>query len=228
MAHAPCRASTLAARAVGLLTGPEAEQVMADEAGAAPVGAAPEIPVSMPSPTTASAPLPASSPAPRRRARRAAPGEVVAPAADADEPLLDAANASTSLLLRLGARHAADYLSEALAPLKLHTRHYGILLTLAEQGPSSQSSLGRRLDIDRTTMVAAVDELERQGYVARKPHPDDRRANRVELTGRGRGRLVRATGAVAAAETRLLASFSAEEIQTLRGLLTRLVGQTVR
>ncbi|MCC7370778.1 MAG: MarR family transcriptional regulator [Chloroflexi bacterium] len=146
--------------------------------------------------------------------------------ADADEPTLDAANASTGLLLRLGARRAADFLAAALAPLKLHTRHYGILLTLAEQGPSSQSSLGRRLDIDRTTMVAAVDELERQGYVARKPHPDDRRANRVELTGRGRGRLVRATGAVAAAESRLLASFSAGEIQTLRDLLTRLAGHT--
>ena len=133
----------------------------------------------------------------------------------------DALTASTAFLLRQGARRAAVCLADALAPLSLHTRHYGILLMLAEDGPSSQSSLGKRLGIDRTTMVTAVDELERLGYLARKPDPNDRRANRVELTGRGRGRLVRATGAIASAEAQLLAGLSPAEVQTLRSLLTR-------
>jgi MarR family transcriptional regulator, lower aerobic nicotinate degradation pathway regulator len=129
---------------------------------------------------------------------------------------------STPILLRLAARRAADLLVAALTPLRLHPRHYGILLALAEGGPASQSALGQRLGIDRTTMVMAVDELEQLGYLARKPDPGDRRANRVELTGRGRGRLVRATGAVSAAEDRLLADLSPAEVQTLRGLLARL------
>jgi DNA-binding MarR family transcriptional regulator len=129
---------------------------------------------------------------------------------------------STPILLRLAARRAADLLAAALTPLRLHPRHYGILLALAEGGPASQSALGQRLGIDRTTMVMAVDELEQLGYLARKPDPGDRRANRVELTGRGRGRLVRATGAVSAAEDRLLADLSPAEVQTLRGLLARL------
>lgn len=137
------------------------------------------------------------------------------------DALPDALAASTAFLLRQGARRAALCLAEALAPLDLHTRHYGILLALAEDGPSSQSGLGRRLNIDRTTMVTAVDELEQLGYLARKPDPNDRRANRVELTGRGRGRLVRATGTIAAAEAQLLAGLSPAEIQTLRALLHR-------
>jgi MarR family transcriptional regulator, lower aerobic nicotinate degradation pathway regulator len=152
-------------------------------------------------------------------AAEAAPSVVAAAAVP--DALPDALTASTAFLLRQGARRAALCLADALAPLDLHTRHYGILLALAEDGPSSQSGLGRRLAIDRTTMVTAVDELERLGYLARKPDPKDRRANRVELTGRGRGRLVRATGAIAAAEASLLEGLSPGEVQTLRALLHR-------
>ena len=155
-----------------------------------------------------------------------APDTATTEAAPAPLPALpDVLTASTAFLLRQSARRAAACLSEALAPLSLHTRHYGILLALAEDGPSSQSRLGKRLGIDRTTMVSSVDELEKLGYLARKPDPNDRRANRVELTGRGRGRLVRATGAIAAAERQLLSGLSADEISTLRSLLTRLANE---
>jgi DNA-binding MarR family transcriptional regulator len=60
--------------------------------------------------------------------------------------------------------------------------------------------------------------------VARKPDPADRRAYRVELTARGRTTLVRATGAMAAAERGLMAPLTPTEQQTLRDLLQRLSG----
>lgn len=135
---------------------------------------------------------------------------------------------STPILLRLAARRGAELLAEALKPLRLHPRHYSVLLALAEGGPASQSALGQRLGIDRTTMVTAIDHLEQLEYVARKPDPADRRAHRVELTGRGRGRLVRATGAVDAAEKRLLAALQPDEVVTLRALLTRLTTAEAR
>jgi len=135
---------------------------------------------------------------------------------------------STPILLRLAARRGADLLAEALRPLRLHPRHYSILLALAEGGPTSQSALGQRLGIDRTTMVTAIDHLEQVEYVARRPEPADRRAHRVELTGRGRGRLVRATGAVDAAEKRLLAALRPDEVVALRALLTRLTTAEAR
>lgn len=139
----------------------------------------------------------------------------------ADTPA--ALTGSTAILLRQAARRASEGLTQALAPLGLHERYYGILLALADSGTSSQNRLGLRLGIDRTTMVSVVDQLERLGYVARKPDPTDRRANRIALTGRGRGRLVRATGAVAAVEATLLASLAPAEAQVLRALLTRVV-----
>jgi DNA-binding MarR family transcriptional regulator len=129
-----------------------------------------------------------------------------------------------ALLAGRVARLAGERLAEALAPLGLRVRHYGVLQALAESGPASQQALGRWLGIDRTTMVGTVDDLERLALVARKPDPADRRANRVELTARGRTTLVRATGAVAAADRGLLASFTPAEQQTLRDLLQRLTG----
>jgi MarR family transcriptional regulator, lower aerobic nicotinate degradation pathway regulator len=129
---------------------------------------------------------------------------------------------STAFLLGRAARVASDLVAGVLAPIGLHARHYAVLMALAEGGPSSQHRLGRWLSIDRTTMVAAVDELERLGLVIRKPDPADRRAYRVELTGRGRGALVRATGAVARAEAALQAALTPDDVAQLRALLARL------
>jgi DNA-binding MarR family transcriptional regulator len=42
------------------------------------------------------------------------------------------------------------------------------------------------LRIDRTTMVALLDDLEAKGYVARQRHPHDRRAFLVHPTDSGR------------------------------------------
>jgi DNA-binding MarR family transcriptional regulator len=133
--------------------------------------------------------------------------------------------ASTVLLVGRVSRIATDLLADALAPLGLRPRHYGTLMALAEHGPASQQRLGRGLLIDRTTMVGVVDDLERLGLVVRATDPDDRRAYRVELTGRGRTRLVRATGAVARAERSLLAGLSADEQGQLRALLRRVAAQ---
>jgi len=130
--------------------------------------------------------------------------------------------ASTIMLAGRISRLATDLLAAALAPLGLRARHYGILMSLAEHGPASQQSLGRSLLIDRTTMVSIVDDLERLGLVIRATDPDDRRAYRVELTGRGRTSLVRATGAVARAERSLLAGLSAEDQASLRTFLRQI------
>lgn len=60
--------------------------------------------------------------------------------------------------------------------------HYRILAALYEFGPASQAELGRRCRVDRSDVVAAVNELVEQGYVERTPDPDHGRRNRVTLT----------------------------------------------
>jgi DNA-binding MarR family transcriptional regulator len=68
----------------------------------------------------------------------------------------------------------------------IDVRQFGLLTALAGGGPMSQGDLGEALGVDRTTMVALVDEMEGAGLVRRERNPDDRRAYSVTLTARGK------------------------------------------
>ena len=56
---------------------------------------------------------------------------------------------------------------------------------IAERGPLSQAALGELPRIERTTVVAVVDELERAGYVNRGRYAADRRVHSL-ITPTGR------------------------------------------
>ena len=112
---------------------------------------------------------------------------------------------------------------EALAPLGLGVKSVGALTVLQAEGPLSQRRLAERQGIDRTTMVAVLDELERMGAVERRKDPADRRANALHITPRGRQLLTKARTAVAGAEDAFLAPLAPAEQQRLRAALRTLV-----
>ncbi|RZT83368.1 MarR family transcriptional regulator [Pseudonocardia sediminis] len=111
----------------------------------------------------------------------------------------------------------------AVDPYGINGRELGGLLALASHEAASQQQIAQRLGIDRTTTVALLDGLERKGLVSRRPHPDDRRRNVVELTAAGRDTLGRASDAHDEAERTFLASISAAAAQHLRESLHTLV-----
>jgi DNA-binding MarR family transcriptional regulator len=127
----------------------------------------------------------------------------------------------------LGRTHDAHraLTQRALASLGLSPKGFGALAVLAAEGPLSQQQLAARQGIDRTTMVAVVDELERLGAVERRRDPDDRRAYALHLTRAGRRLLVPAEAAVVDVEQSFLAPLPAAEQerlkQALRVLLSR-------
>ncbi len=90
-------------------------------------------------------------------------------------------------------------------------------------GPLSQQSLGAKQGIDRTTMVAVVDELERAGYVERRRDPSDRRAYSLQATAKGRRVLARAGEATEQAEAEFLAPLPPGDRRRLKQLLRALV-----
>ena len=73
----------------------------------------------------------------------------------------------------------------ALAEIGVNPRELGVLRVIAGGEARSQQEIAELLDIDRTTMVAFLDGLERRRIVARRPSEHDRRRNVVELTGEG-------------------------------------------
>ena len=122
---------------------------------------------------------------------------------------------ATAGMTRLGA--------ETLAPLGIDGRHYGVLAVLSELGPVSQQTLADILAVDRSTMVAFVDELERNGYVRRRRNPGDRRAYALELTHRGAYVQREAAELLEGCERHYLEPLSAAEQRQLLELLGRLV-----
>jgi DNA-binding MarR family transcriptional regulator len=74
-------------------------------------------------------------------------------------------------------------------------------------------------------MVAIIDALEAKGIIVRRPDPEDRRRNVVELTQAGQTLLRQATAARDVAEAELLAPLSRQEGQQLRTLLARILAR---
>lgn len=56
-----------------------------------------------------------------------------------------------------------------------------LLWELQHSGPSTQHALATRLGVSPRNITGLVDALEAGGYVARSPHPSDRRATIVSL-----------------------------------------------
>jgi DNA-binding MarR family transcriptional regulator len=136
---------------------------------------------------------------------------------------------SPELTRRLGYlfKHARLRLSEltgaALEPYGVDGRDLAVLTVLAANEQASQLQLARRLGVDRTTMVALLDGLQRRGLVTRRAHSEDRRRNAVELTATGRDVFEQATKAGDEAERRFLAPLSPHDADQLRRTLRLLI-----
>ncbi len=108
------------------------------------------------------------------------------------------------LLARAGA-FLVDTADELLAPAGVDGRGYQVLAILATDGPGSQLELAKLLGKAPALIVAAIDQLEAQGFVERTRDPADRRRSRVMLTKAGE----RALGAPTSSPTRRPPSCSA-------------------
>ncbi|MFF4121220.1 MarR family winged helix-turn-helix transcriptional regulator [Streptomyces sp. NPDC001714] len=126
-------------------------------------------------------------------------------------------------LLRLAQRRAARTFAEALRPLGIEGRHYGVLLNLATHGPLSQRRLIELTGSDKSAMVRTVDDLEARGLAVRRPSPSDRRAYAVELTDQGRAAFVRASGISDEVGALLLGCLEDGDQELLCALLERFI-----
>jgi len=125
------------------------------------------------------------------------------------------------LLQRTSARLRAET-DEGLGPLGLTARQAAVLATLDHAGPLSQQTLGSLLGVDRTTMVALVDHLEKIRAVERRRDAKDRRVYALKLTPKGSQLAHKGAAALDKAESHVLASLPRADRDRLRKLLTLL------
>jgi DNA-binding MarR family transcriptional regulator len=126
-------------------------------------------------------------------------------------------------LLRLAHQRAARTFAEALAPLGIDGRIFGVLSAVARLGPATQAQLVSALDTDKSAMLRTVDDLEHRGFVERQLVPGDRRARIIALTEEGRQCLAAAEEIARKAATEMFGSMSIDELTTLRDTLSRFV-----
>lgn len=105
------------------------------------------------------------------------------------------------------------------------------VLSLTMESPNiTQSKLARLLGIERSGLVAIVDDLEARGFLTRTAVPGDRRVQALVPTDAGRNAYERAVATVRAHEKRLLSSLTDNEKQDLMRLLRKIrhVGERTR
>jgi MarR family transcriptional regulator, lower aerobic nicotinate degradation pathway regulator len=127
----------------------------------------------------------------------------------------------TWLLGRANAR-AHRLLTDAFSEHGVRGYHFRLLAALEEHGPSSQADLGRTTGIDRSDVVATLDELVERGMARRAPDPQDGRRNIVTVTPRGARTLESLDLVLDRVQEDFLAPLSARERTTLVGLLEKL------
>lgn len=114
---------------------------------------------------------------------------------------------------------------ETLAPLNLEPREFALLRAVGACEGQSQQTLGDRLLIPASRMVAFVDALEARGLLERQPNPEDRRARALYLTQTGRELLGEAFSLALAFERRLCAEIGEQEREQLIDTLRRVGAQ---
>jgi DNA-binding MarR family transcriptional regulator len=132
----------------------------------------------------------------------------------------------TSIVLYKLAGWIGSEMDRALEFTRLKTRHYSVLSILTYSGPWSQLAVGQKLRIDRATMVAVVDDLERLGLVERKRSLEDRRNYDLQLTDAGRETVKAAETAITTLETQLFAPLSKTQQTQMHAMISSLLRTT--
>lgn len=118
-------------------------------------------------------------------------------------------------------RMFTDFLS-AMAEESLTPGQYGLLVLIAANNGPSQSALARALGVERSTMVVAIDKLEKRNLVRREASPEDLRANALVLTEEGGRLMARLAPKIAAHENRITKRLNDAERAELMRLLNKL------
>lgn len=114
-------------------------------------------------------------------------------------------------------------LDTRLAPLGLSEARWHCLLYLGRASePLPQVELADRMGISPATLVRLLDRLEEDGLVERHPEPQDRRAKRVQLTGKARELATHVEAEARRLRAELYAAISQDELEALEQTLTRL------
>ena len=126
-------------------------------------------------------------------------------------------------LLNRAARLIAQMFSRRLRRHGVALAQWAILLFLYAGDGQTQRELSRVVAIEPPTVARTIDRMVRDGLVRREPHPHDGRATRIRLTPRALALREELTAESMAGNQFAARVLSAEELETLKALLRRVI-----
>lgn len=133
----------------------------------------------------------------------------------------DFAQAIGYLLQRAHQQYRGEVVA-ALAGSGLNPGQLLIVAALASVNDLSQRELSEATNVEKSSMVLFLNQLEADGWVERRTHPTDGRAHAIHLSEAGRARLGPIGRRLAAVEATFVQGLSDEEARQLAELLHRL------
>ena len=110
-----------------------------------------------------------------------------------------------------------------MAALGIDTRHYAVLVAIADADGPSQQEVSDALGIDRATLVALADDLEASHLISRERSDQDRRAYALKLTSDGVQLMNKAHALMDQCEEEFTGVLTPAERSQLADLLARLL-----
>jgi len=88
---------------------------------------------------------------------------------------------------------------------------YSVLCALDESPVRTQAALAEAIGADKSRIIPVLDELQQQGFIERRPDPDDRRVRLLEITDTGRAAKDATQSAIQRGEEQWLGALSDDE-----------------
>ena len=103
-------------------------------------------------------------------------------------PDLDAGSVHATITLMHVAQEVFDGFNAQFDRHNISQGRFLVLMILDRhfQRPLAPSEIAEMIGVARATITGLLDGLEKDGMVARQPHPEDRRALTIQLTAKGR------------------------------------------
>lgn len=126
------------------------------------------------------------------------------------------------LHVRRADRQLSQMYDQYLRPIGIRSTQYGMLRCVDGLPDPFISDIGRFLSMDQTTVTRNVEKLEKAGLVVTRPHPDDPRKKKVELSAHGKAKLEEAQPLWEEAQRRIVARMGEDDFNSLLRLLGKL------
>ncbi|MCI8308294.1 MAG: MarR family transcriptional regulator [Lachnospiraceae bacterium] len=104
----------------------------------------------------------------------------------------------------------------------IYPAQHRLLMELANDSEISQKELSKRLHVSPATVTISIKKLVRDGYVKKTSLKDDNRYNMIAITDKGKKIIEKSVRIFDAADEKILAGFSDEELDRLNDMFIRM------